>query len=97
MKSLCFFVFLFVALCSNVFASENLPKSNIADEMMAIATLINMHGKPCTKVISVRRLATDQKVLEVKCFEPRGGDKAIDYGVEINYIVDTNTGLVKEK
>ncbi len=89
MKSLCLFSFLLVALCSNAFASENLAGNREADEMMA--TLINMNGKLCAKVISVRRLAVNPKVFEVRCIEYRGGDGTIDY------IVDTNTGLVRER
>lgn len=89
MKRLLFALVFALSFCTAPQAGENLAGNREADEMMA--TLINMNGKLCAKVISVRRLDVDPKKFEVRCIEYRGGDGTIDY------IVDTGTGLVHER
>ena len=59
MKNLLYSIIFIFVFYSNSFAGQNLAGNKEADEMMA--TLINMNGKLCAKVISVRRLDVDPK------------------------------------
>lgn len=77
MKKILLFA-IFMSLFSTT--AQALSKEEV-DE--GLATLINLKGYLCAKVVNVRPLS-QTNIYEVKCIEYRGGQGTVDYIVKVD-------------
>jgi hypothetical protein len=81
MKTIFFAVFL-LCICSSI---ETKAMTN--DEMDKMtATILNLNGLLCAKVVDIKPLKVGNNIYEVTCVEYRGGSG------NVRYIMDAGTG-----